>query len=199
LGQLIQQRKADTPIVTIRNGVDANRFRPLPKDNRILVASRLVELKGVQDVIDAVSRMNIAGWRLDIVGDGPYRAALERHASACHLGPHTTFHGWLDHNSNELRDLYGKARVFVTASYLENLSMSLLEALSARCWIVASDVGGTSEIVGASSLFPAGSVDALRTRLATVMEAALRDSGPPLHRDWHWNNVIVQYEALYLQ
>jgi glycosyltransferase involved in cell wall biosynthesis len=171
----------------------------LPKDNRILVASRLVELKGVQDVIDAVSRMDIAGWRLDIVGDGPYRAALERRASACHLRAQTTFHGWLDHNSKELRDLYGKARVFVTASYLENLSMSLLEALAARCWIVASDVGGTSEIVGASSLFQAGSVDALRTRLATVMEAALRDSGPPLHPDWHWNRVIAQYEALYLQ
>jgi glycosyltransferase involved in cell wall biosynthesis len=47
----------------------------------------------------------------------------------------------------ERPEVLGKATVFVNPSFFENCSLSILEAMSCNAAVVASDVGGNSEII----------------------------------------------------
>ena len=134
----------------IPNGIDPSKFKPMKKEKRILVVSRLFVNKGVQDILDALQGLDLKGWTVDIVGDGPYRSFLEKKAEGL---DNVKFHGWVDNDSTKMKELYGHASVFISASYFENMSMVLLEALSAGCHVIASNVGGNPEVVGKKDLF----------------------------------------------
>ncbi len=62
----------------IANGIDNRKFKPLKKEKRILIVARLFPNKGVQDILDALKGVDLEGWQVDIVGDGPYRSFLEK-------------------------------------------------------------------------------------------------------------------------
>src|SRR5205085_1389435 len=61
----------------IPNGCDIGRFTPLAKERRILLCSRLVERKGFHYFLEAIRDLDLPGWAVDIVGDGPMRPRLE--------------------------------------------------------------------------------------------------------------------------
>lgn len=65
------------------------------------------------------------GWRLDIVGDGPDRAALERMAENL---PNVTFHGFQDP-----APFYTRARLLLLTSDFEGFPLVLTEAMAAGC------------------------------------------------------------------
>lgn len=67
--------------------VDVERFRPLPRGDRLLVVSRLLPYKRVDLVVRAATQAKLS---LDVVGDGPALDALRRAA-----GPTVVFHGRL--------------------------------------------------------------------------------------------------------
>jgi glycosyltransferase involved in cell wall biosynthesis len=196
LADRIQQLQSDVRPIILPNAVDGRWFRPLPKENRILIVGRLIPLKGVDDILDALAGLDLDGWRVDIVGDGISRPSLERQAARCGLARRVTFHGWIDHASEQLRDMYGKARIFVLASHRENMSVSLLEAMAAGCRIIASDVGGTPEVADESSLFEDGNIAALRRKIAAAMVEASARAPSPLAERFRWDNVIPKYEEL---
>jgi glycosyltransferase involved in cell wall biosynthesis len=196
LADRIESLNPIVKVVRVGNAVDPEHFCALQKENRILVVARLLESKGIQDVLDAVARLDLTGWAVDVVGDGPYRSALERKVTAHHLDRFVTFHGWIDNDSDRIRQLYGRARIFVSASRCENMSVAVLEALAARCRVIASDVGGTPEIVSRASLFEPRSVEALRERLAAAMHPAVACQEPGFPDAFRWSGVIRQYEAL---
>jgi glycosyltransferase involved in cell wall biosynthesis len=196
LAERIEQLQCDVRPVTVPSAVDPAWFRPLPKENRMLVVGRLIPLKGVDDILEALARLDLDGWHVDIVGDGTSRSGLERQAARRGLTRHLTFHGWIDHDSEPLRDMYGRARIFVQASHRENMSLSLLEAIAAGCRIVASNVGGTPEVIDEGSLFEEGDVSALTHRIARAMVEAPTGATPPLCERFRWEHVIPQYEEL---
>jgi glycosyltransferase involved in cell wall biosynthesis len=196
LAETIQRSQPNLNIVTVPSAVDPQWFRSLPKENRILVVARLIPLKGIQDLLEALARVNLDGWNVDIVGDGTYRSALEHKTARYGLQKHVTFHGWIDNRSERLRELYGRARIFVSPSHRENLSMSVLEALAARCWVVASDAGGTPEVLDDGSLFERRNIAALTKKLAGAMVASCTRPGPPLAPRFRCEQVVPQYEDL---
>jgi glycosyltransferase involved in cell wall biosynthesis len=199
LAERIQSLSSGVPVFTIPHALDGNRLTPLLKENRILIVARLIELKGVQDALDALAQINLAGWIVDIVGEGPYRRVLERKVLQLGLSDRVVFHGWIENGSDCMRDLYGKARVFVSASHRENMSVAVIDAMAACCRIVASAVGGTPEILDAASLFEPQDIQALKARLSAAMRA-----GPPERvvrpaDDWRWSDVMRRYEDLCFQ
>ncbi|MDD4083510.1 MAG: glycosyltransferase family 4 protein, partial [Sphaerochaetaceae bacterium] len=137
----------------IPNGIDPNKFKPMKKENRILVVARLFENKGVQDILDALKGINLKDWKVDIVGDGPYREFLENKSKENGLTDKVTFHGWVDNKSQKMKEFYGHAKIFISASYYENMSIVLLEALSAGCTVLATNVGGNPEVINKKNLF----------------------------------------------
>lgn len=136
-------------IVVIPNGIDLEKFTPQAKENYIFSSGRLLVNKGFQYIIQAVSDEDI-GWEVHIAGDGPMRAELE--ALAKNSKTKIVFHGWLDNNGEEYKNLLERAAIFVLLSEAESFGMVIVEAMSAGCAIISSDVSGCAEIVGADGI-----------------------------------------------
>ena len=146
LERLLRAAGVRRPIALVPNPVDADRFAPLPKESRILLASRLVERKGFHLLLESLRGAEPPGWEIDVVGDGPERGRLERLAAELRLP--VRFHGWIARDDPRLPELYGRAALFVFPSRWENLPLAPLEAMAAGCAVVATDAEGVVEAVG---------------------------------------------------
>lgn len=129
-------------------GIALDRFRALeraPSDPpSIVIASRLVPLKGIDVAIAAMAHIR-APARLVIAGDGPERRSLVATAA-----PSITFLGQVDLARRDR--LLREASVVVVPSRIvnsgrtEGTPLIALEALAAGVPVVASNVGGLSEL-----------------------------------------------------
>jgi glycosyltransferase involved in cell wall biosynthesis len=116
----------------------------------VLVAARLVPVKGVDVAIEAFARARLPA-RLVVAGDGPERAALERRA-----GPRVAFVGQVDAPARD-RLLREAAAVVVPSRVLpggrtEGTPLVALEALATGAPLVASAVGGLAALAPAAAL-----------------------------------------------
>ncbi|MFI5003734.1 MAG: glycosyltransferase family 4 protein [Solirubrobacterales bacterium] len=135
---------------------------------------RLIDGKGVADLIEAFAGLEHKEALLCVVGDGPRRHELEALCTARSLQQRCRFMGY----QPEARalELIRASDTIVNPSYTEGLPTSVLEAALLGRGIVASDVGGTPEVVSnghSALLVPAGDIKALRGAL----EALLADPG----------------------
>jgi colanic acid/amylovoran biosynthesis glycosyltransferase len=146
----------------------------------ILAVARLVEKKGLEDLVEACGLLAARGTasRLEIVGDGPLRARLER--ASARVGADVTFHGPLP--QERVLPLYRGAAVVclpcvvVSTGDRDGLPTSLLEAMALGAPVVSTRVGGIAELVvhGETGLLvPERDPEAL----ADVLERLLADHG----------------------
>ncbi|WP_448383395.1 glycosyltransferase [Desulfosoma sp.] len=174
--QGIPERK----IVVIPHGIDVEHFRPglEPEYGRILFVGRLVELKGLHHLIEAVSRIrpSFPQTRLVVVGDGPERAFYQSLAQR-KLGRSCTFLGAQPHAV--VREEMQKAYVFAMPSIsmpngeAESFGMVFLEAQACGVPVTAYAVGGIPEVVAHGQtgfLADEGDVAALSRYLKTFLE-----------------------------
>jgi glycosyltransferase involved in cell wall biosynthesis len=112
--------------------------------------------------------------RLVIAGEGPQRAGLE--AQIAHLGLENQV--CLLGNRTDVPRLLPEFDVFVLSSIAEGMPGVLLEAMAAGLPVVATDVGGVSEVVlhgQTGLLIPARDIRALANALSSyVSDGALR-------------------------
>jgi glycosyltransferase involved in cell wall biosynthesis len=186
----------DTRFEIIPNGIDEKKFFPMRKENYILSVARLTENKGMQDLLDALKGIDLQGWKIKIVGEGPYRKELERKCKENNLEEYVEFLGWVENKSNSMRELYGKARIFVSSSWFENMSIVILEALSSGCCVIASEVGGNPELVGNENLFKVRDIDELKIRILECMNKELVIER--IDNRFKWNKIIDKYEEVLL-
>lgn len=101
--------------------------------------------KGVETVIDIADRLREHRPRIGfvLVGDGPLRPVLEAEIAARGLGRQVIVHG----HAPDARSLYGAFDITLQASHSEGLPNAILEAAAAGRPVVATAVGGTTEIV----------------------------------------------------
>jgi len=182
----------------IPNGIDKDKFKPMKKEKRILVVARLFENKGVQDILDALEpisqELNQKGWKVDIVGEGPYRSFLEKKAKENGLQDLVIFHGWVDNNTKKIKEFYGKASIFISASWFENMSIVLLEALASGCEVIATNVGGNPELIKKEKLFEVGNVRKLKGK---IKQAIYPESKKILlDKKFDWENIIKEYKVV---
>ncbi len=136
-------------IEVIPNGFNTNKFKPQEKKKYIFSSGRLLVNKGFQYLIQAVSDEDIS-YEVHIAGDGPMMAELKKLAEKSKTK--IIFHGWLDNNGQEYKDLLEQAAIYVLASEKENASIALLEAMSAGCAVFTTNVSGCPETVGNAGL-----------------------------------------------
>ncbi len=110
----------------------------------LVYVGRLIDGKGVADLVDAVEGLD-RDVLCVVVGDGPRRADLERQAQAGGRGDRFAFLGYLPEDE-ALRWVLA-ADVVVNPSYTEGLPTTVLWAAACGRAIVATDVGGTPEVV----------------------------------------------------
>jgi glycosyltransferase involved in cell wall biosynthesis len=148
---LVEVRRYDGPTDPRRSVIhnflaldDLRRRRSSPgSPPRALALGRLSAEKNLASMLDAMARRPDLDIALDIVGDGPLRAALEAHAGRAGLSARVRFHGYCSDVSAAL----ARADFLVMPSLREGLPMAAIEAASAGLPILATNVGGLSEIV----------------------------------------------------
>jgi glycosyltransferase involved in cell wall biosynthesis len=157
----------------VHNGVTEAEFAPVVPDGQatdLVFVGELRLLKGVDLLIAAVAALARDGRPITatIVGDGPDRAAFQ--AAAKDVGETIRFAGAMP-----ARAAFALGRLLVVPSRAESLPYIVLEAAAAGLPLVATNVGGISEIFGpdASGLVPPGDPAAL----AQAIGSALRSPG----------------------
>lgn len=108
----------------------------------VVFAGRLSPEKGVDTLIEAAAG---DGFSLEIAGDGPERARLQELADRVAPG-RVRFHGLLP-RAEVLSLFRAAAAVAVPSRWWENQPMTVLEALASGAPVVASDLGGLSELI----------------------------------------------------
>lgn len=155
----------------LRMGVDTAAIRAAvgdraPEDGLLLYIGRLVDKKGVDVLVEALARLE--GARLEVVGDGPCRAALEQLARRLGVADRVHFRG--KQSKADVVAALARAQVAVIPSRvgaggdMEGTPVVLCEVMAAGVPVVASNLGGLGECIddGLDGLLvPPGDVDAL--------------------------------------
>ncbi|WP_457427328.1 glycosyltransferase family 4 protein [Roseateles sp. P5_E7] len=145
---------------TLRNGVDLERFRPLPQaamraelgvsgEPLLLSVGHLIERKGHHVAIEALAELakQRAGARLVVIGEGEERAALTALAARLGVADKVRLTGALP--NTELLKWYSAADVLLLCSSREGWANVLLESMACGTPVVATDIWGTPEVVAA--------------------------------------------------
>ncbi|MGO4120505.1 glycosyltransferase [Arthrobacter sp. YAF16] len=168
-------RKLPSDILTavIPHSVHADAAANLPdaRGLRCVIVSRLDDSKNVAASIKAfdVALSRSPQAYLDIYGDGPARKKLEELVSALGIGDKVTFHGHLVNAAAE----FATARLALFTSKSEGFGLTILEALTRGCPVLAFDVRyGPSDMIedgGNGYLIPDGGVGEMASRLGDLL------------------------------
>ncbi|MFV1876502.1 glycosyltransferase family 4 protein [Nioella sp.] len=163
----------------IHCGVEPERYEIGERDgNKLLFVGRLAAVKGVPVLLEALAeaRRTRPDLTLTLVGDGPDRAALEAQSRALDLAGAVTFAGY--RSQSDVAELLARHDALILPSFAEGVPVVLMEAMAARMPVIATAVGGVSELVedGINGYLVApGDGAALRAAILRVMkDSALR-------------------------
>jgi glycosyltransferase involved in cell wall biosynthesis len=175
----------------IPNGIEVDRFRnATPAETTkptLLTVGRLVEYKGIQHVIRALS--DLPEYRLRIAGCGPYRDALGACAREAGVFGRVEFLGYVP--DPELPSQYAAADVFISMSSVEAAGITVGEALAAGTPAVVRPSKGLRDWTQRDDCLAADPAT-----LATVIKRARSRSAPsePLPM---WHQVVDEMESVY--
>jgi glycosyltransferase involved in cell wall biosynthesis len=196
LEDLIHSVNPKIHTTVIPNGIDTDRFNPhRDRKRQVLVVTRMVERKGVQYLIDALTDWDF-DFDVKIVGDGPFLPELKRRAKD--KGVNVDFLGYVDNSSEEFKDLFETSEVYVFTSSSENFPVVLLEAMTAGTAIVTSNDTGCAEAVGdCAVLVPPKDSQAIKLALQDLFSnpekcQQLRESGRRRVESMFSNDSVTQ-------
>lgn len=150
LNQLPQKYRSKAVYIP-ENAIDPNLFPPRPihrieRPLRIASLGRLVPLKGTDMLLEACTELMQKGaLTLDIIGDGPERAHLEKMAQANGVADSVTFAGWIEHE--QVNQRLCQADLLGFPSIREFGGGVALEAMALGVVPLVIDYGGPSELV----------------------------------------------------
>jgi len=101
----------------------------IPADMKILVTvGRLAKEKNIEELLSFISELGNSNYGLLIVGDGPHRAQLEKHAQMLGITDRVYFVGMVPHD--KVNQYYQLGDVFVSASSSETQGLTYMEAMA---------------------------------------------------------------------
>lgn len=209
----------ESRVVAVPSGVNHEYFDPeryevkkkadllrkeLDIDDSIVIGyvGRLIPAKGLTYLISAVKQIQSEHFKacLVIVGDGPQRKNLEMIAKD--LGVRTIFAGW---QADPLA-YYALMDIFALPSFFEGLPNVILEAMSMGKPVVATDVGGASDLVRNGEngfLVPPKDVESLASAIKTlVFDVDLRlkmgrVSRNIVKKNFDFDSIVSKIEKIY--
>ncbi len=178
-----------------------NDLRPL----RICFVGRFVPHKGLMRLLEAVRLLRDRHVSVDltVAGTGPLEAEARTFVQTHMLGAQVHFLGYVSTPG----DIYLNSHVCVLPSLYEGLPLSLLEAMSASCALVAHDIAGVRDVVreGRNGFLvepnPASLANAIE-RLAVdrpLLGALRRSARDDYLQRWQLARMIDETEAVYLR
>ncbi len=186
----------------IPTGIDPSGFHASKKTydtKTISYVGRLESIKGVDDFLAAVTplKQEFPEWKIQVAGW--YK---EGHPLVQKYQRDVVFTGLRD----DIPTVLEGTDIFVMPSHSEGLSNALMEAMSAGCSCIVSDVGGNGYLVqnGVSGFrFPAGDTEALRAHVKRLIEdpAKRKAMGEAarkrIEEEFSWEKVGKLYASLF--
>jgi glycogen(starch) synthase len=210
LGRLTERTCPGLRYSVVPNGVDLQLFHPAESHTRsdgpvrCLAVARLVERKGLGELIRAFALLPRGEFQLEIVGDGPDAAVLQALTEKLGIAQEVRFAGSLDRAA--VAERYRAADLFTLPSSAEAFGNVFAEALASGLPIVGSTVGGIPELVehGVNGLLvdpghPHSLAQAIRYIAADSelrSEMRLRNRAKAEAR-LKWSQVTARYLAIY--
>ena len=198
-------------VEVIPNGVDFTEVRNVvlggKKLHRIISVARLSSEKGLPYIIEALKKIkeSFGDAELVLVGDGAERAALEKLAKREGLENSVKFMGRLPHGE-ALREV-AKADVFVLASLGEGMGIVVAEAQALGVPVVATNVGGISDVVSHEKtglLVPSKDARAIAEAVLRMFREpefsrSLAENARETVKQFDWDKIAEKYDQLYLR
>jgi len=193
-------------IPIIPNGVDVSQFVVSNRDwssPHILSVGRVVYQKGFDLAMCALSQLKALEWTWTIAGDGPQMATLKAMSEEYGIHDRIHFAGWL--SSEQIKEQYAAANLFLFPSRHEGMPNAVLEAMASGLPVLATKIAGNEELVvdgETGKLVPSEDTDALREALRPLLvEAKMREqmgraARQRVESSFSWNRVAEQYELI---
>ncbi len=126
--------------------LDSKKFSKKKKLKMIFVG-RVVREKGLFLLFEVLNELKKLNYKisLSILGEGKDKQNLE--SLAMNFDIEVNFLGYVESQSDEIYHQYQSHDVMILPSFSEGLPLSILEAFSAKTFVIASNVGGISEII----------------------------------------------------
>ena len=187
------------------NGVEVARFAEaapidLPPGKKVLFLGRLERRKGLEVLIQAMTRLRDIEVELIVAGTGP--AERSARALAARLGVPATFMGRL--GEDELPRIYRSVDAYCAPGLGgESFGIVLVEAMAAGTPVVCSDLPGYRSVAGtAADLVPPGDAGALADSLRKVLSdadvaAQMKKDGTRLAGMFDWRRLVGNVETMY--
>jgi N-acetyl-alpha-D-glucosaminyl L-malate synthase BshA len=210
----IESFSYEKPIEVVHNFVDAERFRPLRGDKRrsrfaqagdfvIMHASNFRPVKNIPTVIRVFEELQKRyPAKLLLVGDGPQHVCAEEMVREKGLADSVHFLGAQEY----LEDILPLGDVFLLPSEHESFGLAALEAMSAGLAVVATDNGGTSEVIRHGEngfLHGPHDVDGIVASVGSLLEnpakleAIERAARVTAESDFQVDNAVDRYVSIY--
>lgn len=203
--------------VFARNGIDAEvvpnivdlaRFAPARQrapGQHLVVTRNLEEIYDIPTALRALAMIHgrYPAARLTVAGSGPELGSLQRLAQELGVAGAVRFTGRLD--NDEIAALYRDADLLLNPSTVDNMPISLLEAMASGVPIVSTNVGGVPYLVEherTALLVPARDAEAMaKAALRIFDDASLRGAlvaaALQACRAYAWERVRPQLFAAY--
>jgi glycosyltransferase involved in cell wall biosynthesis len=155
-------------------------------------AGRIAKQKRVDLLLEAfavVSKRN-PHVHLLIAGEGEESGLQQAYARELGVNDRVIWAGY----RRDMPRLLAAMDIYVQSSVNEGLSLSLLQAMAARTPVVATDVGGTREVVNQETglLIPSGSSEPLASAILSVLEDP---AGAARRVDKAWHLVTERFSV----
>ena len=169
-------------VVTVYNGINLNKFKKDPKSIRreqntlnLIAVGRFTDAKDYPNLINAFAILksrNNSNIKLTIVGDGELRPQIESLIKELNLDKDIT----LLSRRSDVAELLSQADIFILASKHEGLPTVVIEAMACECYVVATDCGGSAEILGdTGQLVPIENSQALAKAIEETIKLSIED------------------------
>jgi glycosyltransferase involved in cell wall biosynthesis len=140
-------------IELVENGVDFSVWqksrRADSKPVKFIFIGRLIDLKALDVVLDAIRRLNDHSLIfLEVVGDGPMRESWQAAVDRMGLSSVVSFSGWLPQSACAVR--LQQSDVLVLPSLRDCGGAVILEAMATGLPVIASDWGGPTDYLNES-------------------------------------------------
>lgn len=143
-------------------------------------AGRLLAWKGARLAVAAIARPEASEWRLDIIGDGYDRAAVERLAARLGVTGRVRFLGHVPRD--QVLEAFTKADAMLFPSMHDQAGWVAAEASMIGCPVVCLPLGGPATLAARNALV-ASLEGSIPENLATQLSRALDYPAQP-HERW---------------
>lgn len=198
----------DKDVFVLNNGIDTEDYNYFEGTRvNLLFVGRLIEIKGVQFLIDAIKILKEKGiifGKLTIIGDGEYRKELEDRVLKHNLNAYVEFLGRVD--KNLLSSYYKSSLISIFPSYeREGVLTTMLESASSGCPIITSNCCGMVDFAidnHNSILAEPKSAESIAEKLELLLKNDdLRNritvqARLDVENNWSWEKYVVNLEKI---